>query len=91
MPVGSTPHVHCLKGHLSKRPYNALRGPPQPHVPQSYPPTEYNNLDKVNKKGNHMERMFRECKDSDEIMMKTMSKQFVKLAMSNREKGVTSS
>jgi len=36
------------------------------------------------------ERMIRELKELNERMMKTMSEQFAKLAMSNREKGVFS-
>jgi len=55
--------------------YNAPRGPPHPqsHVAQSYPYPKYNELDKVNKKINDMERMIREVKESNERMMKTMS------------------
>jgi len=68
--------------------YNAPRPlPPQHQVPQSYPPPGYNELDKVNKKVNDMERMIRELKESNERMMRTMSEQFAQLAMSNREKG----
>ena len=72
--------------------YNAPKVPylSQPHVAQSYPPPRYNELDKVNKKVNDMERMIRELKESNERMMKTMSKQFAQLAMSSREKGVFS-
>jgi len=51
-------------------------------VPQTCPPLGYNELDKVNKKVNDMERMIRELKDSNERMMRTMSEQFA-----NREKG----
>ena len=58
-------------------------------MPQSYPPPSYNELDKVNKKVNDMERMIRELKESNERMMRTMSKQFAQLAISNREKGTS--
>ena len=69
--------------------YNASRGPPpQPHVVQSYSPRDYSELNKVNKKVNDMEMMTRELKESNERMMKIMSKQFTPLAMSNRGKGV---
>jgi len=65
-----------------------IRGPsPQPHMAQSYPHPTYNDLDKVNKKVNDMKRMIRELNESNERMMKTMSEQFIELAMSNREKG----
>ena len=38
--------------------YNAPMGlPPQPNVAQSFPPPGYNDLDKVNKKVNDMDRM----------------------------------
>ena len=35
-----------------------------------------------------MKRMIRELKESNKRVMKTMSKQFAQLAMSNKEKGV---
>ena len=54
---------------------------------QSYPPLSCNDLDKVNNKVNNMEMMDRELKELNERIMKTMSEQFVQLAMSNREKG----
>jgi len=56
-------------------------------VLQAYPPPGYNELDKVDKKVNDMERMIRELKESNERIMKTMSEQFAQLAMSNQEKG----
>ena len=51
----------------------------------------YNELNKVNKKVNDMERMIRELKESNERIMRTMSEQFAQLAMSNGEKGTFSS
>jgi len=45
-------------------------------VAQSYPPPGYNELDKVNKKVNDMEKMIRKLKESNERMMKIMSEQF---------------
>jgi len=53
---------------------------------QSYPPCDYNELDKVNKKVNDMERKAKELKDSNERTIKTMSEQFAQLAMFNTEK-----
>ena len=54
--------------------YNAPRGPyfSQPHVAQSYPPSGYNELDKVIKKINNTERIIRELKESNERMIKTL-------------------
>ena len=54
---------------------------------QICPPIRYNELDKVNKKVNDMERIIRELKESNERMIRTMNEQFAQLAMSNREKG----
>jgi len=42
-------------------------------VPPTYPPPGYNELDKVNKKVNDMERMIRELKESNERIMRTLS------------------
>ena len=54
---------------------------------QSFPPSGYYDLDKVNKKVIDVERMIRKLKDLSERVMKTISNQFAQLAMSNREKG----
>lgn len=63
------------------------RGPPlQPHMTQSFPPPDYNDFDKVNKKFNNMERMSRELKESKKRMMKTISEQFAQSARSNKER-----
>jgi len=56
-------------------------------VAQSFPPSGYYDLDKVNKKVIDVERMIRKLKDLSERVMKTISNQFAQLAMSNREKG----
>jgi len=58
--------------------YNAPRGPlsPQPHVAQSYPYLGCNEMDKVNKKVDDIERMIGELKELNKRMMKTLSKQF---------------
>jgi len=53
-------------------------------VPQLSPPPGYNELDKVNKKANGMEKIIKDLKESNE---RTMSEQFAQLAMSNRVNG----
>ena len=46
--------------------YNASRPPlPQHQVAQTCPPPSYNELDKVKKKVNNIERMIRELKQSN--------------------------
>jgi len=86
------PKVEITKATPHQRPpyqgaYNAPRLlPPQHRVPQTCPPPSYNDVDKVNKKVNDIERMIRGLKESNERMMRTMSEQFAQLAMSNREK-----
>ena len=87
------PKVEITKATPHQRPpyqgaYNAPRLlPPQHRVPQTCPPPSYNDVDKVNKKVNDIERMIRGLKESNERMMRTMSEQFAQLAMSNRKKG----
>jgi len=48
---------------------------------QSCPPPGYNELDKVNRKVNDMERMIRELEESNKRMMKTMSEPFTQLCL----------
>ena len=79
---GRSPQGNSSSSAYQKPPFqgahNAPGGPPrsQSHVAQSYPHLGYNELDKVNKKVNEMERMIRELKKSNERIMKTMSEQF---------------
>ena len=55
---------------------------------QTCPPLGYNELDKVNKKVNDIERMIKELKEYNERLMRTISEQFAQLATSNGKRGL---
>jgi len=76
-----------LQGVPSSTSFETLSYSRNPDKLSNSPPS-YNDLDKVKKKINNIERMIRERKESNQRMMRTMSEEFAQLDTSNKEKGI---